>query len=101
VETPALDGSSVLADEARLGDGARDLLPWADPYITKLLAKHRLQAALDDSLEFLSDGAGNFGTTHFGTGPFGTGHLGTGPFGAGSERHALPTRGRWDWASEF
>ena len=32
-----------------------DLLPWADPYIARLLAKHRLQAALDDSLNFLAD----------------------------------------------
>lgn len=31
----------------------RDLPPWADPYIACLLAKHRLQAALDDSLSFL------------------------------------------------
>lgn len=31
----------------------RDLLPWADPYIAKLMSKHRLQAALDDSLNFV------------------------------------------------
>lgn len=31
----------------------RDLLPWADPYIARLLSKHRLQAALDDSLTFV------------------------------------------------
>ena len=30
-----------------------DLLPWADPYLTKLLAQHRLQAALNDSLVFI------------------------------------------------
>lgn len=33
----------------------RDLLPWADPYIARLLTKYRLQAALDDSLRFVSD----------------------------------------------
>ncbi len=32
-----------------------DLLPWADPYIAKLLTRHRLQAALDDSLQFVED----------------------------------------------
>ena len=32
---------------------ARDVLPWADPYIARLLAKHRLEAALADSLEHL------------------------------------------------
>jgi hypothetical protein len=31
----------------------RDLLPWADPYIARLLDKHRLEAALHDSLDFL------------------------------------------------
>jgi hypothetical protein len=31
----------------------RDLLPWADPYVAKLLAKHRLQSALNDSLDYL------------------------------------------------
>jgi hypothetical protein len=34
-----------------------DLLPWADPYIARLLTKHRLQAALDDSLQFVEDQA--------------------------------------------
>ncbi len=33
----------------------RDLLPWSDPYIARLLTKYRLQAALDDSLRFVSD----------------------------------------------
>jgi hypothetical protein len=32
-----------------------DLLPWADPYIARLLVRHRLQAALNDSLAFLKD----------------------------------------------
>ncbi len=32
---------------------ARDILPWADPYIARLLTKHRLEAALADSLENL------------------------------------------------
>ena len=37
----------------------RDLLPWADPYIFRLLNMHRLQAALDDSLSFVeSEAAG-------------------------------------------
>lgn len=31
----------------------RDLLPWADPYIALLLSKHRLQAALEDSISFV------------------------------------------------
>ncbi|MCL6504834.1 MAG: hypothetical protein K6T86_19315 [Pirellulales bacterium] len=31
----------------------RDVLPWADPYIARLLAQHRLEAALADSLEHL------------------------------------------------
>lgn len=35
----------------------RDLLPWADPYIARLLTEYRLQAALDDSLRFVSDEA--------------------------------------------
>ena len=38
-------------------DPPRDLLPWADPYIARLLSKYRLQAALDDSLRFVSDEA--------------------------------------------
>jgi len=31
----------------------RELPPWADPLVARLLAKHRLQAALADSLSFL------------------------------------------------
>lgn len=31
----------------------KDLLPWADPYVAAVLHKHRLQAALDDSLVFV------------------------------------------------
>ena len=31
----------------------RELLPCADPYIARLLAKHRLESALHDSLAFL------------------------------------------------
>ncbi|HEX5447441.1 MAG TPA: hypothetical protein VFW87_26740 [Pirellulales bacterium] len=31
----------------------KDLLPWADPYVAAVLRKHRLQAALDDSLIFV------------------------------------------------
>ena len=33
--------------------GPKDVLPWADPYITALLTSRRLQAALDDSLRFI------------------------------------------------
>lgn len=32
---------------------ARDLLPWADPFIAQLVDRYRLRAALDDSLRFL------------------------------------------------
>jgi hypothetical protein len=32
---------------------ARDLLPWADPFIAQLVERYRLRAALDDSLRFL------------------------------------------------
>ena len=35
----------------------RELLPWADPYIARLLAKHRLESALDDSLAYLRSSA--------------------------------------------
>lgn len=35
----------------------RELLPWADPYIARLLAKHRLESALCDSLSYLRDSA--------------------------------------------
>lgn len=35
----------------------RDLLPWADPYIARLLARHRSLGALSDSLAFLADEA--------------------------------------------
>ncbi len=31
----------------------RELPPWGDPLVARLLAKHRLQAALADSLSFL------------------------------------------------
>lgn len=34
-----------------------ELPPWADPYIARLLAKHRLEAALHDSLSYLRDSA--------------------------------------------
>jgi hypothetical protein len=33
--------------------GAKDVLPWADPYIATLLASRRLRTALDDSLRFI------------------------------------------------
>jgi hypothetical protein len=52
VEVP-LDGDG----EPLLDLPPTDLLPWADPYIAKLLTKHRLQAALDDSLQFVEDEA--------------------------------------------
>jgi hypothetical protein len=35
----------------------QELLPWADPYIARLLAKHRLESALCDSLSYLRDSA--------------------------------------------
>jgi hypothetical protein len=38
-------------------DPPRDLLPWADPYIARLLSSRRLQAALDDSLSFVESEA--------------------------------------------
>lgn len=41
------DGAPELAVEPK------DLLPWADPYVAAVLRKHRLQAALDDSLCFV------------------------------------------------
>jgi hypothetical protein len=47
VEIPVAEG----LNEAR--QVPRDILPWADPYITALLTKRRLQAALDDSLLFV------------------------------------------------
>jgi hypothetical protein len=52
VEIPVGSDGEALLDRA-----ANDLLPWADPYIAKLLSKHRLQAALDDSLQFVEDEA--------------------------------------------
>ena len=36
---------------------AQDLLPWADPYIARLLEKHRLSEALEDSYRFVSEAA--------------------------------------------
>jgi len=36
---------------------AKELLPWADPFIAQLVARHRLRAALDDSLRFLESEA--------------------------------------------
>jgi hypothetical protein len=50
VEVPVDHDGEPLLDAA-----PRDLLPWADPYIAALLAKHRLQAALDDSLRFVEN----------------------------------------------
>ncbi len=48
VEIPeAAGGAPDLAIEPK------DLLPWADPYVAAVLCKHRLQAALDDSLVFV------------------------------------------------
>ncbi len=45
------DSADVLAQ------GPREILPWADPFIAQLVAKHRLRAALDDSLDFLRNDA--------------------------------------------
>jgi hypothetical protein len=36
-----------------LARGSKELPPWADPFIARLVAKYRLRAALDDSLRFL------------------------------------------------
>lgn len=48
VEVPVgAEGAPDLAVEPK------DLLPWADPYVAAVLRKHRLQAALDDSLVFV------------------------------------------------
>lgn len=43
-----------IPEEAR-GDRyvPREIVPWSDPYISRLLAKHRLEAALSDSLNYL------------------------------------------------
>ena len=41
--------------EPQLDLATKDLLPWADPYIAKLLSRHRPRAALDDSLQFVED----------------------------------------------
>lgn len=35
-----------------------ELPPWADPYIARLLARHRLESALHDSLDFLRGSGG-------------------------------------------
>ena len=48
--------------EPQLDLATKDLLPWADPYIAKLLSKHRLQAALDDSLQFVEGEAAGLGS---------------------------------------
>ncbi|HUY33754.1 MAG TPA: hypothetical protein VMV69_13470 [Pirellulales bacterium] len=56
VEVPVGSDGEPLMDIA-----ANDLLPWADPYIAKLLSKHRLQAALDDSMQFVEDEAARGG----------------------------------------
>jgi hypothetical protein len=37
--------------------GEKELLPWADPFIARLVARYRLRAALDDSLRFLQSDA--------------------------------------------
>ena len=42
-----------------------ELLPWADPYIARLLAKHRLESALIDSLSFLRNSATSPSGTEF------------------------------------
>ncbi len=41
-----------------------DLLPWADPYIAALMAKHRLRSALAESLRFLEEESARRGATH-------------------------------------
>jgi hypothetical protein len=54
VEIPV---TAAGADGANLAE-PRDLLPWADPYIARLLTKHRLMGALSDSLAYLNEAAG-------------------------------------------
>ena len=49
LEVPDLDDTTPR-DE---GTWPRDLLPWADPYIARLLCKHRLEAALEDSVRYV------------------------------------------------
>jgi hypothetical protein len=40
--------------EANRGERlVREPIPWADPYVSRLLSQHRLEAALNDSLNFL------------------------------------------------
>ena len=48
LEIPA-HGVGVTGDNPAV----RELPAWADPLVARLLAKHRLQAALADSLSFL------------------------------------------------
>jgi hypothetical protein len=48
LEIPA-HGLGVAVDSPEVCE----LPPWADPLVARLLAKHRLQAALADSLSFL------------------------------------------------
>jgi hypothetical protein len=76
LEVAGTDGGNCL--DATAQPVVRDLLPWADPYIAKLLARHRLQAALDDSLTYLKD------DRH--------GHEMPAP----SNRFALPGTSHWD-----
>ena len=40
-----------------LARGTKELPPWVDPFIARLIAKYRLRAALDDSLRFLQHDA--------------------------------------------
>lgn len=53
----ASDAVSVTADEPN------DLLPWADPYIAALMAKHRLRSALAESLRYLEEESARRGAT--------------------------------------
>lgn len=57
------------------------LLPWADPFITQLVANYRLRAALDDSLDFLRSEASQH---HYADAPEPM------PFGARSPRFSMP-----------
>jgi hypothetical protein len=50
-----LETSSRAQGAACECPAVRELPPWADPLVARLLAKYRLQAALADSLSFLQN----------------------------------------------
>ncbi len=52
----SMTGSNLgVGDLLANGDlGGREIPPWADPLVDRVLTKHRLEAALADSLSFLA-----------------------------------------------